>query len=280
MRDEQRGLLERLLDLQHLVAQQQARLLVERGERFVHQQDARLGSERARNGHALPHAAGKLRRITALETRETDEGDEMRGTLHPCRLRHSGNLERKRDVLQDGAPRKRRFLLEHHADRGMRADDGRTLDRDAALVVAGQPADDVEERRLAAAGGPDDRYELAGRDGKRDVVDGDDSAVARRETLGDVPDVEQRLRHQGLFTLCPQSANGWHGAAADPQRGGIWISSASCSFVSGAAVNLSATASGTIVSRPTILSGSTAALGKKSSRVRLAIAGVMPTNSA
>src|SRR2546422_4906223 len=59
-------------------------------------------------------------------------------------------------------------------------------------------------------------------------------------------------------------------------RGGIWISSASCSLVSGAAVNLSATASCTIASSPTILSGSTAALGKKSSRVRLAIATGMP----
>jgi hypothetical protein len=193
-------------DLQHLVAQQYA-LLVERGERLVHQQNARLGSERARNGHALPHAAGKLRRVTALEARETDEGDEMRGLLHPCRLPHSRDLERKRDVLLDGAPRKRRFLLEHHADRGMRADDGRTLDRDAALVVAGQPADDVEERRLAAAGRPDDRYELAGRDRKRDVRRRR-SAVARRETLDDVPDVEASAPPPGKNLRVPARRTG------------------------------------------------------------------------
>ena len=51
---------------------------------------------------------------------------------------------------------------------------GRAGDRDAALVVAEQAADDVEQRRLAAARRADDRHELAGRDGERDVVDGDD----------------------------------------------------------------------------------------------------------
>ena len=99
VRDEQRGLLQRLLDLQHLVAEQQARLLVQRGERLVHQQDARLGGERARDGHALPHAAGQLGGIAALEAREADERDEMRGALHPLRLGDACDLERKRDVL-------------------------------------------------------------------------------------------------------------------------------------------------------------------------------------
>ncbi len=61
------GLLQLLLDLQHLVAEQQPRLLVERGERLVHQQDLRLGRERARDRDALAHAAGQLRGIAALE---------------------------------------------------------------------------------------------------------------------------------------------------------------------------------------------------------------------
>ena len=47
--DQQRGLLQLLLDLQHLVAEQEPGLLVERGERLVHQQDFRLGGERARH---------------------------------------------------------------------------------------------------------------------------------------------------------------------------------------------------------------------------------------
>ena len=63
-------------------------------------------------------------------------------------------------------------------------------------------------------------------------------------------------------------------------RGGIWISVSNCSLVSAAAVYLSATASGTIVSRPTMRSGSRAAFGKNPSRVRLATASGMPTKSA
>ena len=75
--DEQRGLLELLLDLQHLVAEQQPRLLVERGERLVHQQDLRLRGERARHRDALAHAAGQLGRIAPLEAVEPDQLDEM-----------------------------------------------------------------------------------------------------------------------------------------------------------------------------------------------------------
>ena len=79
-----------LLDLQHLVAEQQARLLVERGERLVHQQDPRLGGERARDRDALPHAAGQLGGIAALEPVEADQRDEMRARARSrSRLRHS-----------------------------------------------------------------------------------------------------------------------------------------------------------------------------------------------
>lgn len=74
--------------------------------------------------------------------------------------------------------------------------------------------------------------------------------------------------------------DGHEGPKPAYRRGGIWINSASCSLVSGVAVNLSATASCTIWSSPTILSGSTADLGKKPSRVCLAVATEMPTKSA
>jgi hypothetical protein len=50
-------------------------------------------------------------------------------------------------------------------------------------------------------------------------------------------------------------------------------------LVNSLAVNFSATASFTIVSRPVILSGSIDARGKKSSRVRLAFASVMLSHS-
>ena len=85
--DQQAGLLQLMLDLQHLVAEQQPRLLVERAERLVHQQDLRLGGERARDRDALAHAAGQLGRIALLEAVEADEIDEMARALDALRLR-------------------------------------------------------------------------------------------------------------------------------------------------------------------------------------------------
>src|SRR6185436_4540410 len=89
--------LERVVNLQHLVAQEEARLLVERGEGLVHQQDAWLGGEGARDGHPLPHAARQLRRIAPFETLQPDECDEVRGPFHPLRLGDAGDLQRKGD---------------------------------------------------------------------------------------------------------------------------------------------------------------------------------------
>ena len=65
-------------------------------------------------------------------------------------------------------------------------DTGLSLDGDAAFVVADQPADDVEERRLAAAGRPDDRHELARCDGERNVVDRQQRVFSGTEALDDV----------------------------------------------------------------------------------------------
>lgn len=65
-----------------------------------------------------------------------------------------------------------------------------------------------------------------------------------------------------------------------PQRGAIWTSSASCSLVSWVAVNLSATASFTMSSRPVIRSGLSASFGKKPSRVRRALASGIFNHSA
>jgi len=64
------------------------------------------------------------------------------------------------------------------------------------------------------------------------------------------------------------------------QRVGIWMRSASCSFVSWELVNFRSTASFTIASRPTMLSGLTASRGKNSSRVRFALATGMLSQSA
>ena len=186
MGDDQRRLLELLLDLQHLVAEQEPGLLVERGERLVHQQDLRLRGERARHRHPLAHAARELGRIAPLEPVETDQMDEMARLLVARRLAHARDLEWERDVVDHGAPGKRRLLLEHHADGLVRAGHRFARDRHPPVVAVGEAADDVEKRRLAAPGGADHAEELARRDGQRNVVDGSEDAVWRLEPLDDV----------------------------------------------------------------------------------------------
>src|SRR5205807_1820669 len=71
--DEKRRLLELLLNLQDLVAEEEPGLLVERGEWLVHQEDFGLRGQRARHRHALAHATRQLRRIAPLEAIEANQ---------------------------------------------------------------------------------------------------------------------------------------------------------------------------------------------------------------
>jgi len=75
----------------------------------------------------------------------------MRGPVGALALAHPGDLEREGDVVDDGAPGKRRLFLEHHAERRVRAAHRLAADGDAPFEFGHQAADDVEQRRLAAA---------------------------------------------------------------------------------------------------------------------------------
>ena len=69
MSDEQDGLARFRPNLEELRLHELARLGVEGGERLVHQQDDRIGCERAGEVDALLHAAGKLCRENASRSR-------------------------------------------------------------------------------------------------------------------------------------------------------------------------------------------------------------------
>jgi hypothetical protein len=58
-------------------------MMVERTERFVHQQDGGVVDQRAYDADALLHAARQLARITVLESRQAYPADEVeRALLH------------------------------------------------------------------------------------------------------------------------------------------------------------------------------------------------------
>ena len=72
MRDEHDGLVQLGLQLQQLVLHLAADQRIQRGKGLVHQQDLGVGGQRARQAHALLHAAGQLVRILLFETRQAN----------------------------------------------------------------------------------------------------------------------------------------------------------------------------------------------------------------
>src|SRR6185436_10958494 len=76
MRDDHHGLPQALLQIVKLVLESPAGQRVERGEGLVHQQDRRIGRERARQTDALSLTAAQLHGIAAFELIE-GEADQL-----------------------------------------------------------------------------------------------------------------------------------------------------------------------------------------------------------
>ena len=90
------------------------------------------------------------------------------------------HLQGKGEVLEDGLVRIERVVLEDHrqvAVLGIEIVDRAIAEQDLAGGDVDQPRDQVERRRLAAAGRTDQRHELAIVDLERNAIDGDDVAV-------------------------------------------------------------------------------------------------------
>ena len=79
VRDEERGDVLAALDPAHLVAHRDPGRGVERGERLVQEQRARLERERARQRDTLLLAAGELGREPVAQAREPDELEHLAG---------------------------------------------------------------------------------------------------------------------------------------------------------------------------------------------------------
>jgi hypothetical protein len=144
---------------------------VDRAERLVHQQHGRLRGERARDRRALLHPARELPWVALFGAFEADRPQvagrlrARRGTRRPRPV-----LDREGDVVADRAPRKQRLrvLLEKVDDAGRRRADRRAAKRRAAAARRQEPRGDLQQRRLAAARGADDRDEFTFADVERD----------------------------------------------------------------------------------------------------------------
>ena len=97
--DEQHRLLAPLPDAEQQFLHQPARLVVERAERLVQQQDLGIVGERAGDRGALLHAAGKLLWPMVLEPLEPDEVDIGCDDPAPAPSGHAAFAQAEGDVL-------------------------------------------------------------------------------------------------------------------------------------------------------------------------------------
>ena len=164
--DEQHGLMCLVENLQQFLLHHDLGLRVERGERLVHQQDRPLHDQRARQRHALAHAAGKLPRQVALEAAQADRGEQRRGALIALGCGHAAHLEAEGDVVDDVAPRKQIEVLPDHdrvgAERPRHRPAARRWMRTVPLGRRLEAADDLDQRALAAAARAEQAGEPAG----------------------------------------------------------------------------------------------------------------------
>jgi hypothetical protein len=161
---------------------------IERAERLVHQQDAGIVGEHARNGDALLHAAGELVRVAIGGALEAYEFHELVGDRLHLGARQPPLARAEADVLAHRHPGEQRVVLEHHAAVAAGAADALAVDEDLAAGWLLEAGDDAQHSGLAAAGSADQTDELALRDGRIDAAERFDLAVANGKPFGHAAD--------------------------------------------------------------------------------------------
>ena len=165
---------------------------IEARGRLVEEHDLGIERERARQRHALGHAAGQLGgKLVAVVRRQPDHLELGDGDLVHQPLRQVEILaHRKLDVLPHGERGEQRALLEQDAPapRAMAPRrrvalieiDAHHLDR-AALPLGHQADDGAHQHRLAAARSADETEDLAAPDVEIEMVEHDVAAEADHE---------------------------------------------------------------------------------------------------
>ena len=189
--DEDEGDADLLLNVLELLLHLLAQLQVERAERLVEQQHARLVDERAGDGDALLLTAGELGHVAvgvvlkAYQTQHTH--DLLRDNV--LRLLLDGQAEG--DVVVDVHVREERVFLEYGVDLalvGRDVHDVLAVEEDLALGGLQEAAEDTQQRRLAAAGGTEQGDELVFVNIQADALE-DDLPVLK--ALDDILELDQ-----------------------------------------------------------------------------------------
>ena len=165
---------------------------VEPGERLVVHDERRVERDRARERHAPLHAAGELLRHQIGRAAQSHRLELHQHQVADQRFRQLRALaHREGDVVERGQIGEERAELEQHAHLAPQlvelARPG-PADRpaehpDLALRRPQRPADQPQQRRLAAAAPAHDGDDASARDGERDAVEDRRAAVRKRDVL-------------------------------------------------------------------------------------------------
>ena len=194
MRDVDEHQPELALEVPQLDAHAQLQQPVEVAERLVEEQRLRLRHEHAGERDALLLPARQRARLAVGELGEADHLERLHRELAPLVLADALHLQPERDVVEHGAVREEREVLEDRRRRPLvrrQVDERLPVEHDVALGRELVPADHPQRRRLAAAGRPEQDDVLAVVDVQVDVVDGDGAAG---EDLRQPDQVEARPR--------------------------------------------------------------------------------------
>ena len=148
MRNEQGGGAKALLQRADLVAQMAAYASVQRRQRLIEQQRARVDGQRTGQCHALLLAARQLAHRPVLKTLQAHQLQQLHCLLAPCSQVHAAQLETVRHIAEHMQVREQRVVLEHHAHAAQVHWLGRqifTLQQDSAAVAALQPRHQFEQ---------------------------------------------------------------------------------------------------------------------------------------
>ena len=200
--DHDHGFVETLLQVQELTLEFMTGNRVERAEGFIEQDDAGIGSEGSRKGHALALPAGQFNGITRAKPLRV-EMHEVQERVHPARSPFGFPAEQQRheaDVLFDGPMRQQSGVLLHVPDAAPEIDgifDSYRFTMNVNLSRTGisQPVEHPEQGRFAGPAFPDQDQGFTFNHFEIDVLE-DSNTVA--EFLAHVADTQDGLVHRSL----------------------------------------------------------------------------------
>jgi hypothetical protein len=168
----------------NLLVEQGAGLGVERGKRFIHQQNRRVHDQGAGDGDALPHSTGQLVNQFAGAVGQVNHLQRIGRAILPLAPGNAGHFQPEFDIRKSRKPGEQAMFLKDHRPVRSGPGDRFAIERRAADIGFEHSRSDVEQRALAASAGTNDDDKFARLNGDAHPSKGRDSRTL--EVLVDV----------------------------------------------------------------------------------------------